>query len=490
VSRLANTAKDLRCAALLAALCAVAPAAAHAHETGPGPVVTHADTARELGGRDAARRLVAGLGEQRDSAARAASASGSAWCGSPLPADDLANAVRPGLPAIKVVYAFPADRPDRLRLLAGALQESALSVARFVASESGGTKTIRFDTGTSCGADYLDVAWVPLPGPRAAYLDRRGNPLFARVKAEIDRRLSGSPGARNHLVFVDNLIRGATFGQAELLREADRPGSDNPNNGGGRAAIVWGQDGFDAERGKDYTLPLLMLHEVTHTLGAVQLSAPHSTGGGHCEDGADVMCYSESNPGDRRITACPDTGEVLVRLDCNKDDYFNPSPPAGSYLASHWNVYDSVFLGPCSELAAFCGGAAPAQPGETPGAASAGRMRTAPLRRLRRGRPVGRSLGRMTVRAEGRRVTLSTTRLRLGRGHWRLRSCVKHGRCRTRTVRLRAGGRMKAPSVAATAPAGAQSASGTVDIRPAGAVARASRSLRIGPGRPLAVALG
>jgi hypothetical protein len=42
------------------------------------------------------------------------------------------------------------------------------------------------------------------------------------------------------------------------------------------------------------------------------------------------------------IITCPEAGELL--LDCNDDDYFNPSPAPGSYLAEHWNVARSSFL--------------------------------------------------------------------------------------------------------------------------------------------------
>ena len=77
------------------------------------------------------------------------------------------------------------------------------------------------------------------------------------------------------------------------------------------------------------------LHEVSHTLGAVQMSSPNSSGAGHCNDQYDVMCYDDGGPGslfvdpncDGDISAPPDSySEDSQAWDCNKDDS-STSPP-------------------------------------------------------------------------------------------------------------------------------------------------------------------
>ena len=91
-----------------------------------------------------------------------------------------------------------------------------------------------------------------------------------------------------------------------------------------------------------------VLHEVMHTLGAVQPSAPHFSGGAHCYELYDAMCYTpKDGTANVFVRNCEIVGEAPnpgKPLDCGNDDYFNPSPAPGSYLAGHWNLYDSGFL--------------------------------------------------------------------------------------------------------------------------------------------------
>ncbi|MGH2829738.1 MAG: hypothetical protein ACRDJM_04585 [Actinomycetota bacterium] len=81
------------------------------------------------------------------------------------------------------------------------------------------------------------------------------------------------------------------------------------------------------------------LHEIGHNLGSVLLGSPNANGFYHCIDENDRMCYAEQ--GIPTINVC------LGRewWDCNHNDYFHPNPPAGTYLATRWNMAsDSSWL--------------------------------------------------------------------------------------------------------------------------------------------------
>lgn len=129
---------------------------------------------------------------------------------------------------------------------------------------------------------------------------------------------------------------GRSFGKPQ----DDRPTVDNIFNKGADFAFIYQL--FE----KDF-VPVAMLHEYTHTMGAIQSSAPHHSGDGHCNDskpvgrgGQDMNCgYNVASPNTdpNQVfgSACDGFG---FRYDCGNDDYFNPKPEKGSYLDTHWNL--------------------------------------------------------------------------------------------------------------------------------------------------------
>jgi hypothetical protein len=103
---------------------------------------------------------------------------------------------------------------------------------------------------------------------------------------------------------------------------------NNINNKGGGYALVYAGCWDN----------LTAMHENGHNEGAVQYSAPYSTGSGaHCWDEEDVMCYSPDG-GDKHqggtISRCTDR----ERFDCGYDTYFDSAPEPGEWLATHWNI--------------------------------------------------------------------------------------------------------------------------------------------------------
>ena len=124
-------------------------------------------------------------------------------------------------------------------------------------------------------------------------------------------------------------------GQA-MISHDDRP-TNNTADTGPWYSIVWG------------VAASTLMHEEGHNMGAVQNSAPHSSGAGHCYQRNDVMCLYDGGPYFQRggrMTACNDGQTLADEWDCGRDDYYNPDPSPGSYLANHWNLYQSAFLSP------------------------------------------------------------------------------------------------------------------------------------------------
>ena len=84
-----------------------------------------------------------------------------------------------------------------------------------------------------------------------------------------------------------------------------------------------------------------ILHEMTHNMGGAQYNAPESSGSGwHCNDGYDILCYSDG--GDKsnyRTTACASSTPKIY--DCNRNTYCDNKVTSGEWLDTHWNICDA-----------------------------------------------------------------------------------------------------------------------------------------------------
>lgn len=162
---------------------------------------------------------------------------------------------------------------------------------------------------------------------------------WSNIVAELKEQGFDAPGEKYWVVYEGPVRCGQCLGVANVVDDR-RPGADNAFNDGGFYALTFiANFGLEASAA---TLSKVMLHEAAHTMGAVLLSAPHSTGGWHCTDGRDIMCYPDGGPEDYDEFVCPrlpatERGPEMP-FDCGNDDYFHPFPREGSHLATQWNV--------------------------------------------------------------------------------------------------------------------------------------------------------
>ena len=274
--------------------------------------------------------------------ARTAQASQTAaqWCGETRTTDDTVNESNRDPFRFHAIYAVPSDAQPRLEAVAGGLQADARQANNLFAARFG--RAIRFDTGTSCGAQYLDITTLRLPVDTqtltrlaatpsgvidvvAKALDAAGLPT-----AELGETPTGQAARTNYLVWLDGPEPEDYCGQATLSLDRRRS-ADNENNFGGKVAAIFRDgDGFCGAS--------TVLHEIGHTLGAVQPRTSDDNGWtGHCSDeGEDIMCDASAP-----ALAGPDAARD--RLDSANDDYWDP--PSGQPLG-WWTLNLSRFICP------------------------------------------------------------------------------------------------------------------------------------------------
>lgn len=219
---------------------------------------------------------------------------------------------------VQVLYAHQSDVASQLAAYQASFQawlQEADNDFNVSAQQTGGTRHIRFVHDASCVPSILEVT-----------LSVTGTQSFGQSINEL-YYLGFSRTDRDYVIFTDAHVYCGISG----MEIDDQPGPANRNNLAPHFARIdsgcWSG--------------VIFAHELMHNLGGVQFTAPHSDGNYHCNDGYDNMC---DHSGHLIQYPCPDAAGDSW-FDCNHDDYyFAGTPPAGSYLSTHWNAANSVFL--------------------------------------------------------------------------------------------------------------------------------------------------
>lgn len=259
----------------------------------------------------------------------------------------------------ELIYARPKDAPSGLQEMAPKLKGYFKS-ADGIVNEEAKRFSVTAHLKVLCEKEEIAVFEANLPNTGGYYFSASGGTRDVLVR-DLKSLGFNKPNAK-YIAFYDGKAAGCGGGnqpcsaQQSLKGPDDRLSEDNVYNLGPDFALLYKIDedqvkqitggGFNTTY--DMLAPVMMLHEYAHTLGAVQPSAPHSTkkeitdGQKHCADspfigrgGTDIMCKSDSE-GEVFGNEC--SGFYPFRFDCNNDDYFNPKPEPGSYLATHWNL--------------------------------------------------------------------------------------------------------------------------------------------------------
>ena len=328
----------------LLAACA-APAGASADSMVGAPLTHGPDPRWVAAGMEAAGPSGGPIGGFRKrgariSARRVARLLPSVWCGTEQPTDDTTNEVNNGGWRYHAVYMVAADAPDRFSALSTDMQTDALQASALL--ETTYRRAIRYDMGTSCGPQYMDISAVRMSETSAEMrsLASTQDGTFDAVTRALnaagfdtiqpsDTLAQAAARTRNYLVWLDAPAPTGSCGQAAIYDDPSRD-SNNLNNFGGKSAIVFrsGTDGFCSSNAAR--------HEIGHNLGALQPTAPHAFDGSHCDDAyEDTMCYSNSP---QRAG-----GQRGLFFDYGNDDYW--SPPNAAPLP-WWTVDENRFLCP------------------------------------------------------------------------------------------------------------------------------------------------
>ena len=226
---------------------------------------------------------------------------------------------------VQGLYVRPSDVPSRLSTVAADLQVYARRANQqflMSAQQTGSNRNIRWVHDTNCMPIIPEVV-----------IPSTGDDDFNNTITELQKLGYNRPD-RKYLLWMDSDVY---CGIGNVFSDDD-PSSNNVNNG---IYNTYGRSDYGCWNYSE-------AHELMHNLGSVQSSAPHATPGWHCTDESDEMCYADGL-GIVMTNTCPSVIlkplDQTVLFDCNHDDYYYAgTPPAGNYLATHWNTANSSFL--------------------------------------------------------------------------------------------------------------------------------------------------
>ncbi len=209
------------------------------------------------------------------------------------------------------VYARPYDKADRYWSTVGQIRSAVTRANAFVHDEAARAGASRLDLKFECNRQgQITVLNVVTRTPA-------GGDDFAHIEYDLIQAGLRDPLVK-YWVWYDDSVSSGACGEARRSGDASLALNNRANRGPDHAIAY-------ATVTACGSVASTLLHEATHTMGAVAESAWGNDRHGHCVDGRDVMCSSG--------TICSYT-----QYDCGKDSYFDPRPRSGEYLFNHWNL--------------------------------------------------------------------------------------------------------------------------------------------------------
>ena len=215
-----------------------------------------------------------------------------------------------------VLYGRPSKVKDRLTEVAQSLRDQIARNTWLLdqsAKASGGAGA-RFNV--ACTGGVINIGSFTV----------KGNATDFNTVVSGARKAGFNRSDFDYTIFYDAIDRSAC-GVGSYYTDETGSASNRNNSGGGYAVSY-----------RDCWFGRTSMHENGHNQGAVQPSAPNSTGSGaHCNQVQDVMCYSPDGGNllqGGTVSDCPTT----IWFDCGFNTYFDAAPEAGEWLSTRWNI--------------------------------------------------------------------------------------------------------------------------------------------------------